>query len=212
MGVVQRVVTGTRPSRGPVDPAAGIASHGQRLASCTSIALMAANMPTTARDTSSAPLYAFLRAPSPDRASREGQRQRSRARREAAERTAPPLRSDRRTPIVAMLRAYREHEFAPGERSPIEHLIAELRREVEALELWAAARGRRAHATGDSIRRALAFLRTFGHLTSLDFSRVPIEERALLVELLALEHRWCYAAAGTTRDVFKVEIGRTGAR
>ncbi|MCK6549408.1 hypothetical protein L6R52_26430 [Myxococcota bacterium] len=169
-------------------------------------------MPTTARDTTSAPLYARLRAPSTDRAAREAKRRRTLARVEAAERSAPTLRIDRHTPIRELLRAYRERDYGVAETSPLERFVVELRREVEALERWAEARGRRAHACGDSIRRALAFLRTFGHVTSLDFSRVPIEERALLVELLALEHRWCYAAAGTTRDVFKVEIGRTGAR
>jgi hypothetical protein len=148
----------------------------------------------------------------PTRTAREAKRLRARARVEAAQRAAPSLRIDRLAPILAMLRAYRERDPAPDERSPLALYLTTLTHEVEELEAWADTRGRRAQSEGHAIRQALEFLRTFARVTSLDFSSVPVEERPSLVALLALEHRWCYAAAGTSRDVFKVAIGRTGAR
>jgi hypothetical protein len=145
--------------------------------------------------------------------SRQAKRLRARARVDAAVERRPTLRTDRLPPIHAILRIYREH---PGDGSPdpspLVPLIEELRVEVEALEGWADRRGKRAHHEGATIRQALGFLRTFGRMMALDFSEIPIEERPLLVSLLAMEHRWCYAAAGTTREAFKVAIGRTGAR
>lgn len=152
-------------------------------------------------------------APALPLSARQAKRLRARARVDAAVEKRPTLRTDRLPPILAILRAYREH---PGDGSPepsrILGFIEELRVEVEALEGWADRRGKRAHHEGATIRQALGFLRTFGRMMALDFTLLPIEERPALVTLLALEHRWCYAAAGTTRDAFKIAIGRTGAR
>jgi hypothetical protein len=156
-------------------------------------------------------------APSPERSPvdlrvRRGKRLRARARVEAAQRLRPSLRIDRLSPIFNILRTYREHAPGAPEPSPLIAYVKELTAEIETLEAWAGERTRRAQSEGAVIRQALEFLRTFGRVGALDFSVVPIEDRAMLVSLLALEHRWCYAAAGTTRDVFKIAIGRTGAR
>lgn len=148
---------------------------------------------------------------------RQARRRRARARAAAAQRLKPLLRIDRMTPILAILRAYRDERSAPlagplRSPSPLAAYVHALRREVEGIEAWARARSRRAQEEGETIRRALAFLRSFGRMMSLDLSSVPVEDRDHLVALFALEHRWCYAAAGTTRCVFKIAIGRTGAR
>jgi hypothetical protein len=119
----------------------------------------------------------------------------------------PTLLVDREGPILELLRTYRERDDAS-----IDAFVAALKAEVEALESWASSRAKHEQREALAIRQALDFLRTFGHLSTLDFSVVPEEERNKLVLLLALEHRWCYAAAGTTRDAFKIAIGRTGAR
>lgn len=144
---------------------------------------------------------------------RQAKRLRARARVDAAVERRPTLRIERLPPVLALLRAYREH---PGdgspEPSPLAGYLQDLRGEVELLESWANRRGKRSHHEGPTIRQALGFLRTFGRMMALDFSDFPIEERPFLVTMLALEHRWCYAAAGTTRDAFKIAIGRTGAR
>ncbi len=147
------------------------------------------------------------------RGARRAKRDRERARAAAAKSRQPSLDVDRMTPICRLLRAYREQKAGvPIDPSPLASFLPRLRREVEAVETWATGRGRRMHHDGAAIRQALHFLRTFGRIMSLDFSDIPIEERDGLVTLLALEHRWCYAAAGTTRDAFKMAIGRTGAR
>lgn len=144
------------------------------------------------------------------RASRHSRRNLVRARRAALSggNDGPSLRVERLPPITELLRAYREGRT--DDALP-EHVRA-LRSEVEALERWADARPRHEQLSGTTTRLALDFLRGFGRITALDFSSIPSEERDLLVELLALEHRWCYAAAGTTRDAFKIAVGRTGAR
>ncbi len=120
----------------------------------------------------------------------------------------PPLALDRVGPFVQTLRAYREGALD----GPLQRLEQKLAMEVEALERWSLGRTRAQQKDQGCIRVALDFLKIFGRITALDFSSIPVEERALLVSVLALEHRWCYAAAGTTRQVFKVMIGRTGAR
>jgi hypothetical protein len=119
---------------------------------------------------------------------------------------------DRADPIVDLLRRYETDPGIPLENTPLQQYLIELRAEVEALEAWAESRPRGEQRETASIRQALDFLRRFGHLSTLDFSSIPEEERGDLITLLALEHRWCYAAAGTTRDAFKIAIGRTGAR
>ena len=124
----------------------------------------------------------------------------------------PTLMLDRASPILDLLRRYQIDPGIPVERTPLHQYLIELRAEVEALEAWAESRPRGEQRDNASIRQALDFLRRFGHLSTLDFSVIPEEERGDLITLLALEHRWCYAAAGTTRDAFKIAIGRTGAR
>lgn len=145
--------------------------------------------------------------------SRRAQRERERARVITAAERLGPEATDRLTPLLRMLRAYRE---CPKERDdtaqPITVYVQDLAREVEALEEEAAGLPRRVQSDGSTIRQALSFLRVFGRISALDFGVVPTEERHHLVTLLALEYRWCFAAAGTTPRVFKVAIGRTGAR
>lgn len=146
------------------------------------------------------------------REAREARRARQQARLTNVMRHRPTLMMDRAAPILDLLRRYRADPGAVIEITPLQQYLIELRAEVEALEDWAESRPRGEQRDNGSIRQALDFLRRFGHLSTLDFSSIPEEERGDLVTLLALEHRWCYAAAGTTRDVFKVAIGRTGAR
>jgi hypothetical protein len=124
----------------------------------------------------------------------------------------PTLMVDRANPILDLLRRYQTDPGTAAENTPLQQYLIELRAEVEALEAWAESRPRGEQRESSSIRQALDFLRRFGHLSTLDFSSIPEEERGELVTLLSLEHRWCYAAAGTTRDAFKIAIGRTGAR
>lgn len=90
--------------------------------------------------------------------------------------------------------------------------LAELESEVRALEAWVARRPEAARGDGPTVRRALDHLRRFGRLAAAPLPDVEPETRLLLVRLLALELRWCYAAAGTDRDCFERAIGRTGAR
>lgn len=122
----------------------------------------------------------------------------------AYEDTWPPVRLDRETAIRRAVRA-------AGERG-LDDFCAELREEVQNLEAWASSRAYGAQTDGTAIRRALELLRRFGRLSAMDFSNVPVEDRATLIRILALEHRFCYAAAGTTREAFKQATGRTGAR
>lgn len=119
-------------------------------------------------------------------------------------------RTDRRGPLTEVLRAYRGRGAA-GE-GPLGLYLEQVRAEVEALEARTRRRGRRAHQRPIAVRRALALLREFGHLSTLDFGDLPDVDRPRLVELLQLEYRWCFAAAGTTAEAFKRAIGRTGAR
>lgn len=122
------------------------------------------------------------------------------------------LATDRRSPLCRVLRAYRTLGPELPTPSPLGAYRAHVEFEVIALEREAAARSRKEQTSGPTIRLALLLLKGFGRLSSLDFSEVPIEERGELVALLALEYRWCLAAAGTTGRSFKFAIGRTGAR
>lgn len=61
------------------------------------------------------------------------------------------------------------------------------------------------------IRAALELLRLFGRRLANPLPESPTE-RSQLPLRLKLEHRWCYAAAGTTRAAFDKVTGRTGAR
>ena len=146
------------------------------------------------------------------REAREARRARIEARLTNVMRHRPTLMIDRATPLMDLLRRYQTDPGMQIQNTPLQHYLIELRAEVEALEDWAESRSRGEQRDNSTIRQALDFLRRFGHLSTLDFSVIPEEERGDLVHLLALEHRWCYAAAGTTRDAFKIAIGRTGAR
>lgn len=84
--------------------------------------------------------------------------------------------------------------------------------EVEDLEHWAQTRPAKDREDGASVRLALELLKGFAELGILSFVGVAEEDRSLLVRWLGLEHRWCYAAAGTDRKCFKRVTGRTGAR
>lgn len=143
------------------------------------------------------------------RAARAARRDRAELRLEKVLGDGPPRRLDRAGPLLEALRAYRA---GPGAGAPLARLAAALELEVRELEAWASRRPRAAQTDGAVIRQALDFLRFFGRLTVIDFSGVPDEDRDHLVTILALEHRWCYAAAGTTREAFKEAAGRTGAR
>lgn len=146
------------------------------------------------------------------RSARQARRRRAAKRRTQAV-AGPAIRSDRLTPLRELLRTYRETEVEPTEDgTPLSRYIAMLDAEVAVLEAWATSRTNAEQTNGNTVRTALEWLRAFGRMTVLDFSSIPDEERKDLVTLLALEHRWCYAAAGTTRDSFKLAIGRTGAR
>lgn len=125
---------------------------------------------------------------------------------------APDLETDRVGPLKVVLRQYRRATDALPAPSPLRSYRLRIEQEVSELEAFAALRTRREQTAGPTIRLALVFLKAFGRLSSLDFSFVPIEERPELVALLALEYRWCLAAAGTTAPSFKLAIGRTGAR
>jgi len=146
-----------------------------------------------------------LTSPNADRCAR---RSRVRARLAEAAHSRPELRIERGEPIREILRAYRSGVHA----APLTRYIAELRSEIEVLEAYARTIPRRQQSDGPSTRRALCFLKSFGRISALDFDPIPIEERPNLVVLLALEYRWCFAAAGTTQAAFKIAIGRTGAR
>ncbi|MCC7386697.1 MAG: hypothetical protein IT384_32970 [Deltaproteobacteria bacterium] len=164
-------------------------------------------------------VLARVTPPSPPRpfdpGARRARRERATARvAQAVERT-PDLRIDRLTPFVEVLRQYRLLLLAGAPiptPSPLVTYLAIVEGEVASLEARASALPRSAHKDGATIRRALCFLRTFGRISALDFELVPTEERSFLVQLLRLEYRWCFAAAGTTMRVFKIAIGRTGAR
>jgi hypothetical protein len=95
---------------------------------------------------------------------------------------------------------------------PLNEYTALVRREVDVLESTTARLSGEDQKNGASIRRALSFLRNFGRIATQDYSDLPDASRRPLVELLKWEYRWCFAAAGTTPQIFKREIGRTGAR
>lgn len=127
--------------------------------------------------------------------------------------SAPHLRTNRAGPICEVLRSYRgSTQDALPSPSPLLALRLRLETEVRALEAEARLRGRKEQGSGPTIRLALLFLKGFGRVSSLDFRDVPIEERPELIQVLALEYRWCLAAAGTNARAFKLAIGRTGAR
>lgn len=124
----------------------------------------------------------------------------------------PPLVAQRSPLLGLVLRAYREGRVDDETPCPLAARLNVVEHEVEVLEAWAQTRAVDHQRSGATVRQALELLRHFSLMTTLDFSVLPDEVRPRLVQLLALEHRWCYAAAGTTRDAFKAETGRTGAR
>lgn len=175
-------------------------------------------MVIAARSSSPSSIYAHLGTGSagPSPAARQARRRRKEARLASLADRCPDLAThlstDRLSPILDVLRRCREDSRPGAEHAELERHLLGLRAEVEALERWAAARGPREQRSGPVVRQALDFLTTFGRITVLDFSSIPVEEKGRMVAILALEHRWCYAAAGTTRDALKEATGRTGAR
>ena len=139
-------------------------------------------------------------------------RRHRRSRRLQPESGFPALETERAIRLNRVLRAFREGQVDKGEPCPLAARLSEVQEEVQSLEAWVESRDRQKQHAGQTIRLALELLRQFSFLTTLDFSVIPDEKRPKLIELLALEHRWCYAAAGTTRTAFKIETGRTGAR
>lgn len=147
------------------------------------------------------------------RAARAAQEARAQSRRSAVLGFGPARSVDRLSPIEAALRAYRRDPASPvDELSPMQALLLRTVQEVEELEAWVQSLPPCERKSGPVIRQALDFLRGFGRLTALNFSSVPLQDRDFLVQWLAVEHRWCYAAAGTSRTSFKQAAGRTGAR
>lgn len=124
----------------------------------------------------------------------------------------PRLQTDRMGPICRVLRHYRGLDSSPPSAAPLAEYRRRVEREVLELERAAATRSRQEQRSGPTIRLALLFMKGFGRVSSLDYSQVPEEERGELIALLALEYRWCLAAAGTSARAFKLAIGRTGAR
>lgn len=119
------------------------------------------------------------------------------------------VNTDRASPLREVLRAAAEGvDVGPQ----LEARLAIVRAEVETLEALVLERSPGERKNGASIRRALELLRRFGRASCLDLSVIEEPLRPLLVTWLALEHRWCYAAAGTDRRSFKRATGRTGAR
>lgn len=144
---------------------------------------------------------------------RAAQRARAQDRRDRLLDAGPPRHLDRLSLIESALRMYRSGQGdAVDGPSPLAQLLAETTQEVERLEGWAASLPQAHRRSGAVMRQALEFLRGFSRLSVLDFRAVPQEDREHLVQWLALEHRWCYAAAGTCRVSFKAAAGRTGAR
>lgn len=154
-------------------------------------------------------IYATPLRSSASRKSRNERRERARARVNGGLEGRPELCLDRQGPMQAFLRTTRRVGF---ELEPLKAHVERVRAEVASLERWAAARAPAARADGPTTRRALELFRGFGRLAVLDYSLLPDEARPLIVTWLALEHRWCYAAAGTDREAFKRATGRTGAR
>lgn len=148
--------------------------------------------------------------PVPTPSSRTARRLREDARRAQARDGSPELRLARLEPVMALIRVYRRG--CADALAPLQILVRDTDLEVRLLEAAVARKSRHEHREGPAIRRALTLLKDFGRLSALDFDDIPIEGRPLLIRLLALEYRWCFAAAGTTPRAFKVAIGRTGAR
>ena len=125
----------------------------------------------------------------------------------------PELRFNRIRTIQRLLESKTQLvENRAGLAGNMKMFMRALEKEVSTLEAHTMQFDRKIHRDGETIRRALSFLRTYGRIAALNFSRVAEEDRSLLVQILGLEYRWCFAAAGTTPEIFKQEIGRTGAR
>lgn len=167
-------------------------------------------MPSANASTTS--IYAHVSNTVSSRSARQARRARAQARLVLVADDRPALQTDRLGPVFALLRTYREGREQGLTITPLAEFVRHLEEEVLALESWAERQPLAVRRGGPAIRHALELLRVFGRMTALDFSSIPDEERRDLVNLLALEHRWCYAAAGTSREIFKVAIGRTGAR
>lgn len=144
-----------------------------------------------------------------NRRTRDEKRRRARARQLDTIDGRPSIVLDRASAIQAILQTTRRYGPKPD---CLGELVAAVEDELKPLERWAGTRSQAEREDGPTTRRALEYLRILGRMSTLDFSLLPDEARPSLVRWLALEHRWCYAAAGTDRLSFKNATGRTGAR
>lgn len=145
--------------------------------------------------------------PGPNRTER---RQRAEQRVRQPVQGRPEVELDRVRRFYVLLEARDETGGAPAEA--LGALVDGVSREVALLEAWVATRAWSERTDGETIRRTLDLLRNFSRLGLLDLGSLGLEARPTLVAWLSLEHRWCYAAAGTDRAAFQVAVGRTGAR
>ncbi|MEM6861071.1 MAG: hypothetical protein AAF627_10030 [Myxococcota bacterium] len=111
-------------------------------------------------------------------------------------------------------RARRIHRLAaissppPWERQPS---VQELSEELAALEQAVLGADASTRVEPRRTRAALELLRLFGRRLAKRLPETPADRTELNLRL-RMEHRWCYAAAGTTRSDFDRATGRTGAR
>jgi len=113
--------------------------------------------------------------------------------------------------IARLARAYR----ATPERDRTRLLEAAkdaLELEVQQLEAKAAAQPRSSRRSPATMNATVELLRRFNRRLTRDSSWADPTDRPLLIALLGLEHRLCYALAGTTRKDFEAVSGRTGLR
>ncbi len=148
-----------------------------------------------------------MTSPNHDIDARRAQRARRRARVDAVAGSAAAVRVDRLGPLLHLIAACRATSDDEARAAMLAEYIEHVRVEVDALEATVTQRH-----DGAGTRRALDLLQRFGRLSTLDYDSLGDETRTLVVSLLGLEYRWCFAAAGTTPGAFKAAIGRTGAR
>ena len=106
----------------------------------------------------------------------------------------------------------RQYAAAPDPRRCLGAAMVRLDREVSAMEARVAALPRDARRDPAVIRGALELLRRYARSLAADWSWLDVDDRDVWRALLEVEHRGCYAAAGTTRADFERAVGRAGAR
>ncbi len=156
-------------------------------------------------------IYETVSSCSSDRtaSSRLARRAREEALIHQIEECCPPRTLERTQPIQTLLFGLRK---GSKNAEDLANYLEKVESELIELEKWASSLSKERQESHGTIRAALVYLRNFGRMAILNFSDLPIEIRPGIVSLLAAEHRWCYAAAGTTRQAFKNTTGRTGAR